>query len=106
LAADGTLQRSFDAGRSWQEVIVQPGAVFRAVSSSGPEIWAGGAAGLLYHSSDAGQHWTRVHPVSGEERLSTDITAIEFSDVQHGKLTTTTGQLWTTSDAGLSWQKQ
>jgi photosystem II stability/assembly factor-like uncharacterized protein len=47
-----------------------------------------------------------VNPVSGEERLTADVTAIEFSDVQHGKLTTTTGQLWTTSDAGQSWQKQ
>jgi Photosynthesis system II assembly factor YCF48 len=106
LATDGALQRSFNGGRSWQEVIVQAGAVFRAVSSSGPEIWAGGAAGLLYHSSDAGQHWTRVNPVSGEEKLSADISAIDFTDVQHGKLTTTAGQLWTTSDAGQSWQKQ
>ena len=106
LAADGALQRSLDGGRDWERVIVAPGAVFRAISSSGTELWAGGAAGLLYHSSDAGQHWTRVKAVSGDETLNADITAIEFSDLQHGKLTTTDRQLWITSDAGQSWQKQ
>ena len=106
LAADGGLQRSSDAGKTWENVTVQPGAVFRALSAQGQEIWAGGAAGLLYHSADAGRHWTRVTPVFANQTLSADITNIDFSDVHHGKLTTTSGEIWTTSDTGQSWQMQ
>jgi photosystem II stability/assembly factor-like uncharacterized protein len=32
--------------------------------------------------------------------------AIEFIDVQHGKLTTASREIWTTSDGGQSWQKK
>lgn len=105
LAADGGLQRSFDSGKTWEKVPVEQGAVFRAVSAVGPEVWVGGAAGLLYHSSDQGGHWTRVKPATGEITLTADIATIAFTDAQHGKVTTTDGQSWTTSDAGQTWGK-
>ena len=104
LSTDGGLQRSFDSGKTWEKVTVEQGAVFRAVSAVGPEVWTGGKAGLLYHSSDSGGHWTRIKPVSGDIVLSGDIATIEFIDAQHGKLTTTNGQVWMTSDIGQTWQ--
>src|SRR2546425_10552609 len=105
LSSEGILQRSFD-GRTWQAVPVADNAVFRAVSAVGPEIWVGGNAGSLYHSSDSGQHWTQVKPAVNGSPLTADIVGIEFADAQHGKLTTSNRETWTTSDAGQSWTRE
>jgi hypothetical protein len=80
--------------------------VFRALTVAGSDVWAGGASGVLYHSIDAGGQWTRVTPLSGGIALTADVVGIEFSDAQHGKITTSTAETWTTADAGQSWQKQ
>jgi len=86
----------------------QPAAsvVFRAVSAFGFEVWAAGSNGVLYHSTDAGQHWTRVAPSFGGASLTGDIVSVEFSETQHGKITTSTGEVWVTSDNGQNWQRQ
>jgi hypothetical protein len=78
--------------------------VFRAVAANGLDVWAGGSAGALFHSVDAGDHWTRIFPLVGSSRLTADITAIQFSDPEHGTVTATS-EVWTTTDAGASWQK-
>lgn len=80
--------------------------VFRAVASIGPDVWVGASGGLLYHSSDAGSHWTRVVPSSTSVSLTGDIVSLEFVDPQHGRVVTSTPEVWTTSDGGQSWQKQ
>jgi len=83
-----------------------PAIVLRAVSANGTEVWVGGSSGLLYHSLDAGGHWTRVLPLSGATILTGDIVALEFYDAQHGKVTTSTAEVWITADDGQTWQKQ
>lgn len=105
LTPDGVLQRSVDAGQTWETVPVTANAAFRVVSALGSDVWVGGAAGALYHSKDAGQHWEQVKPAVDGNALAADITGLEFSDAQHGRISTT-GGVWTTSDAGQSWQKQ
>ena len=133
--AAGALQRSFDKGSTWQTVdVTASGAsldlsakmsrakakdagkalrrdtaaalTFRAVYAAGADVWAGGSAGALYHSQDAGNHWIRVTPASDGTGLTGDILTLEFTDPQHGKLSTSTSEVWTTSDAGQTWQKQ
>jgi Photosynthesis system II assembly factor YCF48/Putative zinc-finger len=104
LSADGAVQRSFDSGKTWQTVQVASNIVFRALAANDSDIWVGGAAGALYHSSDAGQHWLQVNPVANGAPLTADIVSVEFSDAQHGKLTTSSRETWTTSDAGDTWQ--
>jgi len=106
ISSDGQLQHSVDSGKTWQPVTVADKATFRALSANGPDLWIGGPAGLLYHSSDAGGHWTQIKPVADGASLTTDIATIEFIDRQHGKLTTSTGEIWTTADAGQTWRKQ
>jgi len=107
LSADGTLQRSLDSGSSWQTIQVSSQkAIFRALSANGFDIWVGGAAGALFHSSDAGQQWTQVRPVVNGEALADDIIGVEFRDALHGKLTSAKEETWVTADAGQSWQKQ
>jgi photosystem II stability/assembly factor-like uncharacterized protein len=127
----GHLQRSFDGGKSWQDVDVRatPGldanlavtgkdknelkgtapsyssARFRAVFAAGNDVWAGGSGGVLFHSSDGGDTWARVIPSVGGVVLTADITAVEFADSQYGKITTAAGEIWATADCGQSWQK-
>ncbi len=105
LSAEGVLQRSFDSGKTWQTIAAASNLVIRALAANDSDIWVGGAAGALYHSSDAGQHWLRVYPAADGQPLTADIATVEFSDAQHGKLTTSTHEIWVTSTAGETWQK-
>lgn len=106
LTSDGTLQRSFDSGRTWEAISVSNNTTFRALAANGLDIWVGGTAGALYHSSDAGQRWSQVQPLANGERLTADIIGVEFPDALHGKLTTSNQETWTTEDAGQSWQRK
>jgi photosystem II stability/assembly factor-like uncharacterized protein len=104
LSSDGTLQRSLDAGRTWATIPVAGNSVFRALAAVGADIWVGGSAGSLYRSLDAGEHWLQVKPASSGKVLTADIIGVEFTDANHGKLTTADEQIWTTADAGQTWQ--
>ncbi|MGA8620243.1 MAG: YCF48-related protein [Candidatus Sulfotelmatobacter sp.] len=133
---NGGLQRSFDGGKVWEDVNISPvfsaGSMqmanstkyrdekvkkidkaqsapfvgFRAVAAIDPEVWAGGSGAMLFHSIDSGTHWTQVLPSQMGAALTGDITAIEFSDPQHGRVATSAGELWITADDGQSWTKQ
>ncbi len=106
LSSEGALQRSLDGGQTWERVPVADAAVFHALATVGPEVWVGGAAGLLCHSKDSGAHWIRITPVADGAALTGDITGISFDDPPHGKLTTANGENWITTDGGQSWQKK
>ncbi|HEY3971513.1 MAG TPA: YCF48-related protein [Candidatus Sulfotelmatobacter sp.] len=93
-----------DADKSLKRQVAIP--VFRAVAAVGSEVWAGGSSGLLYHSVDGGNHWARIVPVFAGTSLSGDILGLEFPDPQHGKLSTSTAEVWITSDDGQTWRKQ
>jgi Photosynthesis system II assembly factor YCF48 len=112
ITATGGLQRSFDAGKTWEGVSIsvaneqiQPQPGLRVVTAIGPEVWVGGSAAVLYHSADSGNRWLQVFPSSGGIAPTGDISRIEFSDPQNGKVRTSTGEIWITSDGGLTWQK-
>jgi hypothetical protein len=106
LTANGILQRSFDAGKTWDNIQVIDKVVFQTFAAVASEVWAGGANGRLYHSVDAGQHWNRVTPQVNGASLTAGITSIQFSDPQNGKITTANGETWATPDAGKTWQKR
>jgi hypothetical protein len=136
ISADGALQRSVDAGKTWVDVNVnsepmsngsnravtaestyghenkkrkvetRPSQVFRAVAAWDSEVWAGGSSATLYHSADSGDHWTRVLPSSSGATLTGDIISIEFSDSQHGRIATSSGEVWVTTDDGQTWRRQ
>jgi photosystem II stability/assembly factor-like uncharacterized protein len=106
LSNDGALLRSTDAGKNWQTVPFQSNVVFHAVAVIGPNVWVGGQGGALYYSPDDGNQWRGLTASTDGAALTEDITALTFSDSQHGSLTTAGGQTWTTSDGGRSWQKQ
>ncbi len=80
--------------------------VFRTVAAAGLDVWAGGSGSMLYHSRDGGEHWTRVLPSADGVVLKGDITSVQFPDPQHGMVSTSNSEVWTTSDGGQSWRQQ
>jgi hypothetical protein len=136
INSDGRLQRSLDLGHTWADINPDlapsrstaaslagkanevarakrnvkaqrtASAGFRALAAFGTEVWAGGSAAMLYHSGDSGAHWTPVFPSSSGATLTGDITSIEFSDPQHGRIATSNGEVWITADAGQTWRRQ
>jgi hypothetical protein len=111
VTASGSLQRSFDGGNSWEAINpigsrATDAGVFRAISASGLEVWVGGSAGTLYHTADGGNHWSRITPSDGASTLTGDIISILSSDALHGSVSTSSGEEWTTEDAGQTWRRE
>jgi len=79
--------------------------VFRTVAANGPDVWAGGSEGNLYHSTDSGAHWLQVLPSWRGIDLTGDIINLQFADPQHGRIVTSSAEIWTTGDGGQSWEK-
>jgi hypothetical protein len=106
LSPEGAVQRSGDGGRTWQVVSVATGAMFRALSAVGPNIWVGGRAGAMYRSTDSGRTWAQVRPVVGDKKLDQDIVRLDFSDPLSGTINTANGEVWATSDGGQTWLRK
>jgi hypothetical protein len=114
IASSGALQRSMDAGKNWEDVnpgldAALPGGTnsqfnFLVVASKGLEVWAACSGGSLFASTDGGNRWSLITPSNDDVKLTGDITHIELTD-QFEKVTTSTGELWVSSDDGVNWQK-
>ncbi len=105
LSPEGQLRRSFDSGKTWEAVPLVDRVKFNAIAVMGPEVWVGGAAGVLYHSADNGRQWKLMKPSVSDVTLTADITSVRFTDMQHLAVFTSDGQVWTTVDGGLNWQR-
>jgi hypothetical protein len=101
----GRLQRSLDAGATWQ-IALQLQHPLLSFGMRGSDVWAGGGAGTLFHSTDSGTTWTMVQPSTKSESLSSDIVAIEVRSPAEIVLSTSDNESWTTGDAGKTWEKK
>jgi hypothetical protein len=103
--AQGKLQRSVDAGATWQ-IALQLEHRLLSFGARGGDIWAGGQAGTLFHSDDSGTTWSMVQPSTKSGSLSSDIVAIEIHSPAEIVLSTNNNESWTTFDAGKTWEKK
>jgi hypothetical protein len=103
--AQGMLRRSLDGGASWQTAL-QLDRPLLCFGAQGSDVWAGGQAGTLFHSSDGGTTWVQVQPSTKAESLSADIVAIEIRGPAEIVLSTSTNESWTTADGGKAWEKK
>ena len=103
VTPEGYLLSSTDEGKNWMRQL--PDLRFTHVQTIGMHVWACGPDGIL-HSIDGGLDWSKVIPTENKTMLQGDITSIVFTDIKHGKLGTSKGETWTTTDAGRTWKKQ
>ena len=100
----GKLQRKAN-GRS-VEVEPAPATIFRQVAAAGIEVWAAGLeqtadgqGGALFHSSDAGETWSRVAGPWTEP-----LTSVVVSGVNAGAVTVSSADhSWSSHDGGKTW---
>ncbi|MBA4019593.1 MAG: hypothetical protein C0483_20710 [Pirellula sp.] len=108
----GLVQRSTDAGRSWQvpgqDLAQGPGAQcdWRALavceSTQGSKLWIVGAPGsVVLHSADDGASWQLLP--TGQPLPLNDVA---FLDEQHGIAVGALGVILATDDGGRTWSKQ
>ena len=102
--AAGVLQRSLDGGQSWQ-IAVRAEHTLLCYANRGQEIWAGGQAGTLLHSTDGGTTWTAVGVSFKGQPLGSDITHIEMRGLTGIILATGNHDGWNSTDGGKTWDK-
>lgn len=104
ITREGILQRSFNWGAHWENVLADH--IFRSVAVVIDHVWAGGDKGVLYFSSDNGRNWKPIPVHDGNASITGGIVRLRFIDEQNGSLDTSTGETWNTNDGGQSWHKQ
>jgi len=108
---EGTLQRSVDSGQSWQSALHTDHPLL-CYAVHDDDVWAGGQAGMLFHSSNGGLTWMQVRPWINSQQLSSDITHLELRDnSQNGKpreiiVSTSNNETWTSIDGGTTWDRK
>ncbi len=102
VSSDGAVERSAD-GVTWGKVDIDPGVTFRSISSNNGDLWAGGTAGALFHSTDSGRTWSRVKVGMEGMWVSDAITSVSFPTQSTGYVTTASNRTWVTEDAGRTW---
>ncbi|KAF3996170.1 YCF48-related protein [Glaciimonas immobilis] len=70
------------------------------VAKAGPNLVAVGRRGLILMSSNAGKSWTQV-----ASPVAADLTAIRFSDANHGWIVGHDAVVLKSTDGGLSWRR-
>lgn len=106
----GLLQRSLDSGQTWQQVLRADHPLL-CYASYGDDVWAGGQAGTLFHSADNGTTWAQVQPSIQGQRLSSDITHVDVSQMDVGGpskivVSTSNEEIWSSADDGKTWDKK
>jgi hypothetical protein len=104
--AHGVVERSLDAGKTWEVVPLSDDVSFRIVVSAGSHVWAGGTSGALFHSADGGAHWERIIVSDEGDKLNGTIVNIDARDASLIKITTTSGARWISSDGGRQWKRE
>ncbi len=105
IGPDGHLERSM-AANQWTRALDDQPVIFHAVAVIGNDVWAGGNGGALFHSSDRGEHWSKVSLASNSNVETGAIVSIRFDDSQHGIVASDSGTRWATTDGGVTWTTQ
>jgi hypothetical protein len=101
----GALQKSIDNGRTWQSAVHADHPLL-CYATNDQEVWTGGQAGTIFHSSDGGATWAQVQPSVKSRTLTSDVTHIELHGAGQIALSTANGETWSSADDGKVWDKK
>jgi hypothetical protein len=105
IGPNGQLERAMAADQ-WTRVLDDQPITFRAAAVIASDVWAGGNGGALFHSSDGGEHWSKISLAANSNVETGAIVSIRFDDSQHGVVTSDGGTRWATTDGGVTWTTQ
>jgi hypothetical protein len=105
IGPNGHLERSMAASQ-WTRALDDQPVIFHAVAVIGNDVWAGGNGGAFFHSSDGGEHWSKVSLAANSNVENGAIVSIRFDDSQHGVVASDRGTRWATMDGGVTWTTQ
>ena len=99
ILAGGRVDRSIDAGATWQAQSTGVSAAPTAGAAPSPTVcWLVGPRGLVLLSID-GRTWQRVTLAD-----AIDLTAVRASDALNATVTAADGRTFVTSDGGRTWR--
>lgn len=96
--AGGTVQRSTDAGATWQSVAT--GAQAPLIAGAAPSAsvcWLVGRGGVVLVTTDGNRFRRVAFPEAA------DLKGVEAEDASIASLTTTDGRIFSTADGGTTW---
>lgn len=100
LAGPGVVERSLDAGASWERLATGSGASFRAGSAPSASVcWLVGEDGVVLLTTD-GRTWRRLSAPTSE-----DLVGVAATGERAATIRTASGQTFQTTDAGVSWAR-
>jgi hypothetical protein len=96
----GRIERSRDAGKTWETQISPVQESFLSGSAPSESIcWVSGSNGMLMRTTDGGENWERIlAPTKG------DIIFVKASDQLNVTLIGADGRTYETRDAGAHWR--
>ena len=104
VGSNRMIQETNDGGASWnpRSLDLPDEENFRLISIDfqGDEGWIAGQPGLLMHSTDAGQNWTRLFL---DTKLPGEPYLITAQGRNAAELATNVGAVYATDDGGASW---
>ena len=110
VGAKGTFLETVDGGKSWKprtfanlDEEEEVGYRFEKVSFKDGEGWVVGKPAILLHTTDAGKSWERI-PLS--PKLPGEPTGITALGDKKAEMTTSTGSIYFTENAGRNWKAQ
>ncbi|HMG33883.1 MAG TPA: YCF48-related protein [Blastocatellia bacterium] len=127
VGAEGLIERSYDDGKSFQEVDAGVTTGLNDVFARKDGVWIVGDGGLILTSTDGGHRFNpllyntdpnrnRLPSKSPSSRSvnnqpppaqgAIDLYSIQFADETHGYIVGDRGLILATSDAGASWREQ
>ncbi|MBI1750698.1 MAG: hypothetical protein HY234_08460 [Acidobacteria bacterium] len=100
FGSSGLIERSRDAGKTWQRQTSPTQEPFLAGSAPSENVcWAGGSNGVLLRTIDGGENWERISsPTQG------DIIAVRARDQFNVTVVAADGRAYETRNAGTLWR--
>src|SRR2546425_2398482 len=95
----GMIERSRDAGRTWQAQVSNVAANLVAGEAPSDTLcWVVGQAGTIMRTTD-GEHWEKI-----SSPVPADWTAVKARDAMNATVMAASGQRFVTADGGRTWR--